>query len=294
MHSHEPDNTSGQSQRRMLATLGVTGTIMLAELVGGFMSESLSLLADAGHMLTDLLALGVAYAALRLGALPADNKRTYGYRRLEVLAALLNGLALVVVSGSIVWEAAARWLHPVPVHVPTMLAVASVGLVANLVGLWLLGHGHSLNMRAAFLHILGDTLSSVGVIVGGGIIWLTGWTRIDALLSVGIAVIIIVTSFNLLREVIDVLLEAVPKGIRIEDVQRTIHAVTGVQAVHDLHIWSITAGMPALSAHVVLRDPNTDAHAVLCAIQTELRTHHAISHATLQIERENMGDCGCV
>jgi cobalt-zinc-cadmium efflux system protein len=296
-HPHLPqvqvDAPKGAA-RRLLSTSLVTGTIMLAEAVGGAMSGSLSLLADAGHMLTDLLAIGVAYAALRFAERPADDQRTYGYRRLEVLAALLNGMALVGVSGSILIEGIGRLRHPQPVEVLTMIGVASVGLLANLIGLALLGHGHTnLNMRGAFLHIVGDTLSSVGVVVGGAIIYFTGWTRLDALLSIGISLIIVVTSFRLLRDVVDVLLEAAPQGLQTDAVRQALVSLPCVAHVHDLHVWSITHGLPALSAHVVMQQPQDDPHHVLCQVQEMLRKRFAIAHVTLQIERVSQENNGC-
>lgn len=292
MHAHHhSSNASG----RLWATLAVTAVIMVAEVAGGLWSGSLALLADAGHMLTDLLALGVALAAVTLGSRPADHRRTYGYRRLEVLAAFINSLALVGVSVGIAYEAVDRWLNPQPLAAGSMMAIATIGLVANLVGLWLLGNDeHNMNVRGAFLHIMGDTLSSLGVLAGGAVIYYTGYTRIDPVLSVVIAVIIVVSSFSLLRDVINVLLEAAPRGISTEKVKATITAVEGVGQVHDLHIWSITSGLPALSAHVVLQDPGHDPQQVLCAIQQQLRENYGIDHATLQIEASLLEGCGCV
>jgi cobalt-zinc-cadmium efflux system protein len=246
-------------------------------------------------MLTDALALLIAFVALLLAARPADDRRTYGYRRLEILAALINGVALVVVSGSILIEAVERWMMPREVDARVMSGVAVVGLMANLVGLGLLGgHRGNLNVRAAFLHVLTDTLSSVGVLAGAIAIALTGWTRADALISAAIAVAIAAGSFTLLREVVEVLLEAAPRGIDTERVRQTIGDINGVDGVHDLHVWSITSGMPALSAHVTVKDPAFDPHEVLMAIRSRLRELYSIDHSTLQIERNDEGDCsGC-
>lgn len=291
-HTHVPSGPGARA--RLTATLVLTAVIMVAEAVGGWLTGSLALLADAGHMLTDLLALVVALGALTIGARPADPRRTYGYRRLEVLAALLNSVMLVVVSITIVYEAVQRWLQPRPLAAVPMMAVAGVGLIANLLGLWLLSDARgNLNVRGAFLHILGDTLSSAGVMVGGGIILLTGWTRIDPLLSVGIAIIIVVGCVGLLKEVVDVLLEAVPRGIDTEHVRRTLGSVAGVGGVHDLHIWSITHGMPALSVHVVVKDADCDTRLLLGTIQAQLRQDYAIEHATVQIEHAVSAVCGC-
>jgi cobalt-zinc-cadmium efflux system protein len=294
-HSHAGHAGDGRRGRiRLGATMAVTATIMVAEVAGGMYSGSLALLADAGHMLTDLLSLLVAFAAMVWGARPADARRTYGYRRLEVLAALVNSVALVLVAGSIAWEAWQRLKNPASVALPVMMSVAAVGLGANLIGLWLIGHGHdNVNLRGAFLHILGDTLSSLGVIIGGAIMATTGWLWIDPLLSVALALLIVVSSSRLLKEVIDVLLEAVPRGIDTEAVYQAMHQVAGVDQVHDLHIWSITSGMAALSAHVVVTDVTRDPNVVLHTSLALLREKFHIDHATLQIERSVEPTCGC-
>ena len=300
-HAHHPHHhhdhgeaEDSASRRRLGATIVVTAVIMVAEVGGGWVSGSLALLADAGHMLTDLLSLVLAYAASVWAARPADARRTYGFRRLEVLAALANCLALVVVAGSIAWEACHRFMQPSVVVLPTMMGIAAVGLVANLVSLWILGHSHTnVNLRGAFLHILGDTLSSVGVIVGGGVMAVTGWLWVDPLLSLGLSGVIVASSYRLLREVIDVLLEAVPRGIDADAVRRAMTGVQGVAQIHDLHIWSITSGMAALSAHVVVTDRDRDQHAILQETLALLRQQFSIQHATLQIEHSVEPSCGC-
>ena len=280
--------------RRLGFTLTLTATIMLAEVLGGIYSGSLALLADAGHMLTDVLALAVAFAALAISARPADERRTYGYRRLEILAALANGTALVVVSGSIMVEAYRRWMDPQPVKAGIMSIVATVGLLANLVGLFLLrGDRENLNVRGAFLHVLGDTLSSVGVLVGAAVIATTGFTRIDSILSAVIGVIIILSSFAILREVFDVLLESAPRGIDTDKVRALIARTAGVDGVHDLHVWSIASGMPALSAHVIVSNSAHDHDQVRRTIREALKRTFDIDHATLQVESSDDGDCGC-
>jgi cobalt-zinc-cadmium efflux system protein len=292
-HHHLPPAQDGKAGaanrdagRRLLATLGVTGTIMVAELIGGALSKSLSLMADAGHMLTDLLGVGVAYAALRLALRPADARRTYGYRRFEVLAALVNGLGLFAICGVIALEGVQRLMHPEPVEVHTMLGVAVLGLVANLIGLKLIGHGsHNINLRGAFLHLLGDTLASAGVVVGALLIRATGALWIDPLLSILISLLIAGGAYRMLREVVDVLLEAVPAGLSIEAIEASMLGVAGVEEVFDLHVWSITQGLPALSAHVLLKDPQADVERVLYSLQAMLKEKFSIDHATLQIER---------
>jgi cobalt-zinc-cadmium efflux system protein len=275
-------------------TLALTSTLMIVEVVGGVISGSLALLADAGHMLTDSLALGVAYLSLVLSSKPADARRTYGYRRLEILGAMFNGMALMGVGGSIVYEAVQRWVHPTEIDVRTMAAVAAVGLLVNVGGLTILsGERGNISVRGAFLHVLGDTLGSAGVLLGGGVIALTGWSRADVVVSLGIALLIVVSSLGLLREVFDVLLESAPRHIDTEAVRQSICDVPGVDGVHDLHIWSITSGLPALSAHVVVLDRNHESHAILSAVGERLRTLFGIDHTTLQIERQPNDPCGC-
>mgnify|MGYP006271180999 CR=1 FL=1 len=289
LHGHH-----AHARSRLALTAVVTAFLVLAELVGGLLSGSLALLADAGHMLTDLLALLLAFVALVLSQKPADDRRTYGYRRLEILAALINGVALVLISGSVFYEAVQRWQAPSAIRPGLMAGVAALGLFANGVGLLLLHENRqNLNIRGAFLHVLGDTLSSVAVLVSAGVIALTGWTRIDPLLSMGIALLIVTTSVAMLREVFNVLLEAAPPGIDTEEVRKTIGSARGVAQVHDLHIWSITSGVPALSAHVVVPNPQDDPHQVLQTIQSQLQRRHDIDHATLQIERVPLAQCGC-
>lgn len=289
MHTHghfkTPTDGNQAAKKRIIATFCVTATIAVAEVVGGLMSGSLALLADAGHMLFDLLALAVAWMALVVGSRPADATHTWGYRRMEVLGALVNSLALVGISVAIGCEAVSRWLHPEPLQVGTMLGVATLGLVANLVSLAILGGSHgNLGVRGALLHVLGDTLSSVGVILGGVVIIFTGYTRIDALLSAMIAVVLAVGSVNVLRDVANILLEAAPRNISTEALKAAITALEGVAHVHDMHLWSITSGVPALSAHVVVTSADSDVHRVRERIEAMLSERFHLLHSTLQME----------
>jgi cobalt-zinc-cadmium efflux system protein len=287
MHNHGPPSlgSTGSAKKRLVATFCVTAIIALAEVVGGLKSGSLALLADAGHMLFDLLALGVALAALIVGARPADATHTWGYRRIEVLGALVNSLLLMGVSVGIGFEAVSRYLHPEPLDINTMLGVAVVGLVANLISLMILGGGHhDMGVRGAVLHVLGDTLSSVGVIVGGVVIAYTGYTQIDALLSAMIALVLVLGSVNLMRDVANILLEAAPRNINTEALKTAIHAVDGVARVYDMHLWSITQNVPALSAHVIVADGPIEVHEVRRRIETVLRGRFHLLHSTLQME----------
>jgi len=291
-HEHGDDATGrrrGAERRGLRKTLLLTALILVAEVVGGYLSNSLALLADAGHMLTDVLAITLAYAALGFATRPPTARKTYGWYRLEVLAALVNGVTLVVMSLFIFWEAYERMLEPPEVSTGTMLVVAIVGLVANALGLFFLhGHGGSLNMRGAYLHVLGDLLSSVAVVAGGVFMAFTGIFLVDPVLSVLIGVIIIFGAYRLLRESVDVLLEAIPRGMELEEVGNAIARVEGVVGVHDLHIWSLTSGRNALSCHVEVRtDTLAQSDALLGRINDMLRSRFSVTHTTIQMESED-------
>jgi cobalt-zinc-cadmium efflux system protein len=277
--------SSGEQEKRMLLTFFLTFTVMITEGIAAWYSQSLALWADAGHMLTDLLALLISVLALILSRRPADDRRTYGYHRLEVLAALLNSIALLWVCKNIIQEAYARLFYPTAIDIPLMLSVAAFGFVANLAGLALLGHHHhhNINIRGAFLHIVGDTLSSLAVVLGGILMKYTGLMIIDPILSLLISIVIIVTSIRLLREILEVLLEAAPLGMDTKSVRKSILGIEGVTGIHDLHIWSITSGITALSAHVHIGDLN-EAPIVLQKIEHVLLQQFHIQHTTLQFE----------
>jgi cobalt-zinc-cadmium efflux system protein len=282
-----------KDRNRLLVTLVLTGGIAVAEAVGGWLTGSLALLSDAGHMLGDVSAIGLSLLALWFAGRPADHKRTYGYYRLEILSALLNGVLLIGITAYILYEAWARLRAPQPVQLGPMAVVAGVGLVANLISLSVLGHTHSLNVRGAFLHVLGDTLSSVGVLVGAGVMALTGWWQVDPIISALIAVVIVVGAVRLVREAVDVLLEAVPAHVDMEALRSIMAKVEGVKSVHDLHVWTISSGMYALSAHLVVADPmvcNNDA--ILSAVRHELLERFGIDHTTIQIESASYAHAG--
>ncbi len=292
-HGHGHGDVSGRhregERRGLRMTLWLTALILVAEVVGGVLSNSLALLADAGHMLTDALAIALAYVALGFATRPPTHRKTYGWYRLEVLAALVNGVTLVVMSLFIFWESYERIFEPPEVSTGTMLLVATIGLMANALGLMFLsGHHGSLNMRGAYLHVLGDLLSSVAVVAGGVFMWMTGNYLIDPILSILIGAIIIVGAYRLLRESVDVLLEAIPAGMELEEVGVAIAKLAGVIGVHDLHIWSLTSGMPALSCHVEVRlDSLTECDALLGRINQLLRDEFSITHTTIQMESED-------
>ncbi len=272
--------------RRLRYVLLITAVFMIVEAVGGWLSGSLALLADAGHMLTDVGALGLTLVTASVAQRPADDRKTYGYVRWEILAALVNGAALVAIAGWVVFEAVHRLGDPHPVQAGLMLAVAGAGLAANAVALWLLHgtHQHSLNTRGAYLHILGDLLGSAGAIIAGAVIALTGWTPIDPILSVALALLILIGAWRLVRESTDILLEAVPRTVSMPEVQRRMLEVDGVTAVHDLHVWAVTSGVIAMSGHALV--PDLAAHpGVLDGIRRAMG-QLGIGHVTIQLEVE--------
>ena len=293
-HDHGHDHAEGahgasteHSARRLGLSLAVTAGIMVAEAVGGLVSGSLALVSDAGHMLTDVAALGLALLAVRFASRPADEKRTFGFRRAEVLAAQANVAALVVLTAWIVWEAVDRLRHPgARIELGVMAGVAVVGLVANLVVLRWLHADHSLNARSAFLHVLGDTVSSVVVLAGAVAMWFEpGWTWIDPLLSLAISLLILWGALRLSLEIADILMEAVPRHLAIDDVCGAMGGVPGVLAVHDLHVWTISRGHHALSAHVVVGVEDLGRNdAILDDVKGRLRERFGIDHTTIQIE----------
>lgn len=265
--------------------LCLTAALAVAELVGGLVGGSLALLADAGHMLSDVGSLALALGALWLAARPPTARMSFGFRRAEILAATFNGVTLVAIAIWIFIEAARRLGDPPEILAGTTLAVALAGLAVNVLGVVILlrSGGRSLNLRAALLHVVADLLGSVGVIVAAVVILTTGWLYADPLVSILIGVLVLASSWRVLRESLGVLLEAAPEGIDPERVGRAMAAVEGVSEVHDLHIWTITSGFPALSAHVLVPE-GEDCHARRRELSEMLRREFGISHTTLQVE----------
>jgi cobalt-zinc-cadmium efflux system protein len=294
LHTHstnEKNHTIG-TERRFVLSLALTSLILVAEVCGGLWTGSLALLSDAGHVALDLLALGLSYAALRVAARPASHRYTYGFHRWQVIAALVNGVTLFLVAFGIFREAWTRLRTPAGVLAGPMLIVAVVGLAVNLgVALVLREHDHAdLNVRSAFLHALGDALSSVGVIIAAAIILLTGWTAADPLVSVLIGLIILAGAGRLLREALHILAEGAPAGVTAAEVGRAMNAVRGVSDVHDLHIWTVSPGYVALSAHVVLDDQRlAEAQRVQDDLRQTLAERFSIRHTTVQFECVNCG-----
>jgi cobalt-zinc-cadmium efflux system protein len=265
--------------------LAITAVFLVAEVVGGLLSDSLALLADAGHMLTDVSGLGLALFAIWLAHRPSRPERSFGWYRVEILAAMVNGTLLLVVSGTVLFEAWQRWSRPPEIASGLMLGVALAGLVANAVSMALLRRGQreSLNLRAAYLEVLGDLLGSLAVIVAAVTIALTGLRRADAVASAAIGLLILPRTWSLLRDAVDVLLQATPKGVDLSEVRRHIAGTDHVEDVHDLHVWTITSGMNVVSAHVVLSDGADPARVLddLCAC---LSDDFDIEHSTFQLE----------
>ena len=280
-------------RRRMVGALCLTAGIAVLEAVGGWVTHSLALMSDAGHMLTDVSALVLALLALWFAGRPADPRRTYGYVRLEILSALVNGVLLLGITLLIVVEAISRLKDPPQVNLLPMAVVAGIGLCANLGALSFLHKSQTLNARAAFLHVVGDTLSSMGVLLGAAVMALTHWRWVDPALSLAISVVIVIGSWRLLRDAVDVLLEAVPAHVDLEAVRVLLERAKGVVAVHDLHVWTLSSGLYALSAHLVVLDPmvcNNDQ--ILSALKHELLGRYGIDHTTIQIESETYAHAG--
>lgn len=295
MHTHTPElsETRTSTERHLLIVLAITGLYMLAEVVGGLLTGSLALLADSGHLLADVLGLAMAASAIRFARRPATAGRTYGFYRAEILAALVNSFVLVLVAGWIIYAAWQRLTEPtVEIQALPMLVVAAGGVVVTIIGVTLLHAGaqESLNVRAAFLEVMGDLLSSIGTIVAALIILATGFTAADALISALIGLFMLPRAWVLLRSVVDVLLESAPGHLDIPQIEAAMRAVPGVDSVHDLHLWSITSGFDAMSGHV--RSNGRPSEEVLHDLRTMLRDRFGIGHVTLQVEAASHADDG--
>ncbi|MFD4031866.1 cation diffusion facilitator family transporter [Streptomyces sp. NPDC058637] len=284
-----PGTAAAAYQGRLRVALGITLGVMVVEVVGGLLSDSLALIADAAHMATDALGLGMALLAIHFANRPAGPNRTFGFARAEILAALANCLLLLGVGGYLVFEAVDRFITPAGTRGGLAMAFAAVGLVANVVSLSLLMRGQkdSLNVRGAYLEVVADTLGSVTVLVSAGIIMATGWQAADPIASLLIGLMIVPRTVKLLRETLNVLLESAPEGVDMEEVRAHITALPGVLDVHDLHAWTITSGMPVLSAHVVVHQEMLDSighEKLLHDLQGCLGHHFDVEHCTFQLE----------
>ena len=286
-HSHTPETTKDRQshQTRLIWTFVLVSLFMVAEVVGGVLSNSLALLADAGHMLSDSASLALAIFAFWISDKEPDSDKTYGYYRAEILAALVNGATLLAISVYIYFEAYSRFNKTPEVHGPLMMSVAVGGLAVNLISLWILhgGHEDNLNVKGVWLHVLGDTLGSFGAILAGGGIWLYGWWWLDPVASVVIASLILFSAWELVKRSVSVLMEASPGHIDVDDVHSAIQRIDVVEEVHDLHVWSISSGIVALSAHVTIDSMQEYTH-TLEHIRKMLADKFGINHSTIQIE----------
>lgn len=284
---HQHAGTGEAHRSRLGIVFGLTALYLVAEVIGALWTNSLALLADAAHMLTDVAGLGLALFAIWFAARPAHPGKSYGYYRIEILAALLNGAVLLAVGGYILYEAWGRLREPPEVSGGVMMAIAGIGLIVNLTGVVLLRGGaeESLNVQGAFLEVVADLLGSLGVVIAGLIIWITGWGYADPLFSIGIGLFVIPRTVRLMSKAVHVLMEGAPHDLDIGEVEATMNAVSGVRSVHDLHVWSVTSGLASLSAHVHI-EQTADGDAVLDRITRQLENRFDIHHCTIQIERK--------
>jgi len=290
-HDHHHSNGEKGNITRVQIALVLTGVFMIVEVIGGILSGSLALLADAGHMLTDTMALALAAFAFRVSSRPADSRRSYGYQRFQIIAAFVNGLSLLVIVGWILFEAVMRFIDPPDVIGPTMLIVASAGLVVNIVSFLVLhgGDQENLNIRGAALHVLGDLLGSVAAIVAALVIIQSGWMPIDPILSVVVAMLILKSAWKLVRRSAHILLEGAPEWLDVGDMQsKIIAAVPDVAEIHHVHAWGLTPQHPMITMHIVLSRQLADPTPIVRSVKQVLKVEFAINHSTIEVE---FGEC---
>jgi cobalt-zinc-cadmium efflux system protein len=286
-HGHHHDHTHGMAKKTLRTAFFLTCVILLASFIGGLLAHSLALLSDATHTLTDLLAIGLAWFAAEQAERPPNEYKTFGYHRVGILAAFVNAITLIVIAVIIFWEAIQRLQHPEPVQPFIIFVSATIAIAINLfIGFGLRKEDHNLNVRAAALHVFGDVGVSVAVIVAGGIVLLTGWTFVDPLLSIAVALWLAWGTRHIIRETVDILLESVPGHISLKDLVADMQKVAGVEAVHDLHVWNVSSGISALSCHVLIDDlSQSESTRILYALNDLFRgKKYRIDHATIQFE----------
>jgi cobalt-zinc-cadmium efflux system protein len=295
-HSHSHDHHHGHhhhtgNKKALLWSFILIATFMVVEVIGGILTNSLALLSDAGHMLSDAAALGLSFFALKLGEKKVTQNKTFGYKRFEIIAAALNGLTLILISLYIFYEAINRFFEPQEVQSTGMLAISTIGLIVNLIAAWILMSGdkdENLNVRSAFLHVLGDLLGSVGAIVAALLIMFFGWSIADPIASVIVAFLIIISGWRVMKDAFHVLMEGTPTQIDVEKVKDALGQIPSVCEVHDLHLWTITSGYPVLSCHLVIS--GADEHdRVLHSAQSMLHDTFSIDHSTIQVELDENG-----
>ena len=295
MHDNHHHHASGHAERRSIkAAFFITAFIAAVEVVGGLLTGSMSLLSDALHMITDVTALGISFLASKLSGMAPDDRRSFGYRRVEVVAALVNTLLLWLVSGYMLRAVYERFLNPVTVLSTPMMIVAVIGLAANMLSAWfLLAHKDgNLNIRGAFLHVVSDMAGSVGVIMAGAVIYFTGYYRMDTLVSLGIIALILYSSTRLMLETFHILLEGTPTGMDLKEVRRALTGLPGVDDVHELHVWSLTAGFNAISAHLVVKEKSVFER-VLKDATCAVAGRFDITHCAFQVESEPVENSSC-
>jgi cobalt-zinc-cadmium efflux system protein len=295
-HHHHHAHAAHAKGRVLFLSLALTLAFVVFETVAGLRAGSLALLSDAGHNFTDAFALLLAAIGFYLQSRPADHVKTYGYQRAGVLVAFVNAITLVALAGFLFYESYRRLLHPQPVVESTMIVVAAIGLAVNLGIALSIGHGHDLNLRAAWLHMLGDAISSAGIIAGAVAIHFTGWLAIDPLLSILIAVGIVWSAWGIIKDSLNILLEGLPKGLKLSDVLQDVGTIEGVIDVHDLHIWSLGSEAHALSCHVLIEDmPPSASESILRCINQLLHDRFSIHHTTIQFEHTKcaLADAPC-
>jgi cobalt-zinc-cadmium efflux system protein len=283
-----PHGERERDQRALVRALAITASYFGAELVGGILTNSLALQSDAAHMFTDVIALGLGLFGVWIAGRPATDTKTFGYYRAEILIALVNGIVLSLIVLVIVWQASQRFLAPPPVHGAGVLVIAAIGLIVNVVVARLLSDAaaHNLSVRGALLHVMSDLLGSIGALISGAVIVTTGWLAIDAIASVVIAALILFSSWTLIREAVDVLMEAVPRHVDLDELRRVLETVAGALEVHDLHVWSLTTGRCALSAHAVV-DDGAASDRILAEMTERVAERFDIQHVTIQLEVRN-------
>jgi cobalt-zinc-cadmium efflux system protein len=284
-HTDKPTDENAVNRRRLWKVILITGGYMVVEVVGGLLTNSVALLSDAGHMLTDVASLVLALMAIWFATRAATPQKSYGYHRLEIIAALINGITLLALSIWIIIEAIGRIGHPQTVQGFGMLLVATGGLMVNIIGaVWLHGgHKHSVNIRAAFYHVIGDLLGSIGAIIAGVLILTYKWYLADPILAIIIAILIIISAMGVIRETVDILLEATPTHLSLDEIRAALIALPKIQQIHDLHVWTITSGMYALSCHITVSTDDFTPQ-TLEIIRNEIQQKFDITHQTLQLE----------
>lgn len=289
-HGHSHHHQSNNKKALFWAFI-LIATYMVVEVIGGLMTNSLALLSDAGHMLSDAAALGLSLIAIRIGEKIATEKKTFGFKRFEIIAAAINGSTLIIISIVIFYEAIERFIHPPEVQSLGMLTIAVIGLLVNILAAWILMRGDkddNLNVRSAFLHVLGDMLGSVGAIVAALVIYFLGWGIADPIASVIVAALILFSGWRVTKDALHVLMEGSPEHLNLEELKAKLLSITTVQSVHDLHVWSITSGVPMLSCHLAISGEGRHDQ-VLRHAQTLLHDEFGIDHSTIQVESENAG-----